>query len=363
MKNNKNYYAVILAGGVGSRFWPVSKSSYPKQFHDMMGRGETLLQSTFHRLTKVIPSGNILILTNKNYFNLVQEQLPEISGTQIIKEPAMRNTAPCILMAALKIQKSNPEALMLVAPSDHFIEDEASFALDVEKAFKAADENKILITLGIKPTFPNTGYGYIKYQEQDRQNGLIQKVLKFVEKPNLTLARQYLEEGNYLWNAGIFVWSSSFILDSFAVHSGDMYGLFAAGKDKYNTTEEENFVEDVFPKAENISIDYAILEKSEEVFVIPASFDWDDLGTWGALYNKLEKDRDNNAIVNAQMIVSGASKNIVHTDGYKVVVLDGLENYIIVDDKDVLMIVPKEKEQEIKKIREEVIRKYGENLG
>ena len=350
-----------MAGGVGSRFWPVSTSKFPKQFHDMLGIGETLLQRTFNRLAKVVPSENILILTNQNYKEIVKEQLPKISDEQIFLEPAMRNTAPCILLAALKIRKQNPDAVMLVAPSDHWIENEDAFIQDIHLAFQAAGKVDVLITLGIKPTFPNTGYGYIKYKEDSKSK--LQKVLKFTEKPNLQNAKKFLKDGNYVWNAGIFIWKASFIADSFLKYSPEMYQLFDKDADKLNSPSEEKFIEKVYPEAENISIDYAIMEKSEFVYVLPATFDWNDLGTWGALYGELVKDDQKNAVVNAQLISYEANKNMVYTNKQKIVVVDGLENYIIVDDKDVLLIVPKDKEQDIKEIRARVMEKFGKNLG
>lgn len=359
--NRKNYYAVIMAGGVGSRFWPVSTTKFPKQFHDMLGMGETLLQCTFNRLAKVVPNENILILTNQNYKEMVKTQLPKINDDQIFLEPALRNTAPCILLAALKIKKKNPDAVMLVAPSDHWIEDEKAFCNDVQLAFEAAAKQEILITLGIKPTFPNTGYGYIKFEEDEESK--LQKVLKFTEKPSRENAIKFLKDGNYVWNAGIFIWKASFIADSFLKYLPELYYLFDKGTDKLNSPSEENFINKVYPEAENISIDYAIMEKSDCVYVLPATFDWNDLGTWGALYGELAKDDQENAVVNSRLISYESNKNIIYTSKNKIVVVDGLEDYIIVDDEDVLLIVPKEKEQEIKEIRARVMEKFGENLG
>jgi len=360
-KFNKDYYAVIMAGGVGSRFWPLSTASYPKQFHDMLGMGETLLQSTFNRLTKVVPVENILILSNEAYNDIIKEQLPKITQEQIILEPAMRNTAPCILLAALKIKKSNPNAVMIVAPSDHFINDIEAFSSDINLAFEAARNEDILITLGIKPTFPNTGYGYIKYG--DAENKDLQKVEVFTEKPTLRNAKKYLEEGNYVWNAGIFIWKASLIADSFNAYLPEMFNLFNDGEQELNTSKEEEFIEVAYPKAQNISIDYAIMEKSDAVYVIPASFKWSDLGTWGSLHEELAKDNYENAVVNAQLMPQEATGNMIYTHNSKVVVVDGLKDYIIVDDKDVLLIVPKEKEQNIKEIRNKVMEKFDENLG
>jgi len=358
---NQNYYAVIMAGGVGSRFWPVSTSKFPKQFHDMLGVGDSLLQKTFKRLSKIVPYENILILTNEEYVDLVQEQLPDLDIEKIIAEPAMRNTAPCILLAAMKIKKMNRDGVMLVAPSDHWIKEEEAFEQDISNAFKAASEKEILITLGIKPTYPNTGFGYIKYEQAEGHE--LNKVEKFTEKPSLRNAKKFLEEGNYVWNAGIFIWKASYIVDSFKEHSSEMFNLFNKGVEILNTSKEKEFVEDSYPEAQNISIDYAILEKSDQVYVIPANFDWNDLGTWGALYDELAKDEQNNAIVGAQLIPLDAKDNMIYTHNQKVVVIDGLQDYIVVDEEKVLIIVPKEKEQEIKQIRANVVEKFGDNFG
>ena len=362
---NENYYAVIMAGGIGSRFWPVSRTSHPKQFQDIMGTGETLLQLTFNRLSSIVLRENILILTNDSYKDVVNEQISGLNKDQIILEPEMKNTAPCILMAALKIHKKNPDAVMLVAPSDHWIIEKDKFTHDVNKAFKAASKEEILITLGIKPTFPNTGYGYIRFAEDDvlKNEENIFKVQKFAEKPTLRNAKKYLEEGNYLWNAGIFIWKTSVIINAFETYSKELFDLFKQGNEYYNKEGEESFIKETYPRAQNISVDYAILENSDKVYVIPAGFDWDDLGAWGALYGKLAKDENRNAVVNARLQPEGSKENMVYTHKNKVVVLAGLENYIVIDSDDVLLIVPKDREQEIKELRNNAIKKFGDNLG
>ena len=355
-----------MAGGVGSRFWPVSTAQHPKQFQDMIGVGETLLQLTYNRFATMVLPENILILTNEIYKDIVLEQLPKLKEDQVILEPVMRNTAPCILLAAMKIKKKNPNAVMVVAPSDHWIKDKEAFKNDINLAFENAAKEDILVTLGIQPDYPNTGFGYIKYEDagQDGKNatGLF-KVEKFTEKPTLRNARKYLEDGNYLWNAGIFIWKASGIVNSFEKLSPQMFGLFESGIDELNEPGEEEFIKENFPKSQNISIDYAILEKSDNVYVIPASFDWDDLGTWGALYSKLAKDTQKNAVVNAKLMPLETSGNMIYAHNHKVVIIEGLKDYIIVDDKEVLLIVPKEKEQEIKELRAAAIERYGENLG
>ena len=355
---NKNYYAVLMAGGVGSRFWPVSTTNNPKQFHDMLGTGDTLIQKTFARLNKFIPTENILILTNERYNNLVLEQLPKVKQEQVVLEPAMRNTAPCILYAALKIQKMNPNAVMIVAPSDHWIEDEQAFENDVKKCFDKCEKEEVLCTLGIKPTYPNTGFGYIEYEKENQES--LKKVAQFREKPDVATAKEFLAQGNFLWNAGIFIWSVSTIIKAFKNYQPGQFELFNNGLSCYNTAEEQPFIAENYPKAENISIDYAILENSKAIFTLPATFDWNDLGTWGALYDKLEKDNNNNAKVNGQTLLEDAKGNMIRTNARKIVVVDGLEDYIIVDKDDVLLIYPKSKEQDIKKVRSQVQEKFGD---
>lgn len=345
---NKNYYAVLMAGGVGSRFWPVSTAQFPKQFHDMLGTGETLIQKTFGRLTKLIPEENILILTNEIYNDIVLEQLPQVAPGQIVLEPAMRNTAPCILYATLKIKKINPDAIMVVAPTDHWIEDENAFIDNLQHAFNCAQKEEVLMTLGIKPTFPNTGYGYIEYDNKNER--LIKKVSQFREKPDYATAKKFLESGNFLWNAGIFVWSVKSVISAFLKFQPEMYNLFMEGYDSYNTDAEKDFIEDNYIKSENISIDYAVMEKAENVYVVSAAFDWNDLGTWGSLHDKLNKDENNNAVVNATVFLEDATNNIIRADKGKTIIIDGIHNYIVVDKEDILLIYPKEKEQEIKKI-------------
>lgn len=345
---NPNYYAVLMAGGVGSRFWPVSTAQFPKQFHDMLGTGETLIQKTFSRLSKLIPAENILILTNEMYNDLVLQQLPQVKQEQVVLEPAMRNTAPCILYAALKIQKINPDAVMVVAPSDHWIEDEGAFINNLQQAFDYAGAEEALVTLGIQPTFPNTGYGYIEYDKQD--TNVIKKVSCFREKPDYATAKAFLESGNFLWNGGIFIWSVKSVTNAFKNFQPQMYSLFESGYDSYNTAAEKAFIEDNYYKSDNISIDYAIMEKAVNVFVLPAAFDWNDLGTWGSLHEKLAKDANNNTVVNARVFIENCAGNIIRTEKDKTVIIDGLSDYIIVDKENILLIYPKEKEQEIKKI-------------
>jgi len=350
---NNNYYAIIMAGGVGSRFWPVSTTEFPKQFHDMLGSGETLIQKTFSRLSKLIPLENILVLTNERYKDLVLTQLPLVQDNQVLLEPAMRNTAPCILYASLKIQKHNPDALMVVAPSDHWIEDEDEFSKNLQQCFDFCEKEKALLTLGIQPTFPNTGFGYIEFDKTD--TNAIKKVSQFREKPNYETAKIFIESGNFLWNGGIFIWSVEAITSAFEQFQPEMYRLFQKGINNYNTQSEKDFIDSNYALAANVSIDYAVMEKATNVFVLPATFDWNDLGTWGSLHEKLDKDKNNNAVVNANVLLNNSSNNIISTAKDKLVIIDGLEDFIVVDKDNVLLIYPKSKEQEIKGIVKQLI--------
>ena len=345
---NKNYYAILMAGGVGSRFWPVSTAEFPKQFHDMLGSGDTLIQKTFSRLSKLIPTENILILTNEKYNQIVLDQLPMVKQEQVLLEPAMRNTAPCILYASLKIQQQNPDAVMVVAPSDHWIEDEKAFTANLQSCFNFCSKENALMTLGIQPTFPNTGFGYIEFDKTDTNP--IKKVSQFREKPDYETAKSFLESGNFLWNGGIFIWSVKAITEAFEKFQPQMNALFQKGMPSYNTADEVNFINQNYSEAENISIDYAVMENAKNVFVLPATFDWNDLGTWGSLHEKLNKDDKSNAVVNATVLLNNASGNIISTSKDKLVIIDGLEDYIIVDKDNTLLIYPKGKEQEIKGI-------------
>ncbi|SED58106.1 mannose-1-phosphate guanylyltransferase [Tenacibaculum sp. MAR_2010_89] len=344
---SNNYYAVIMAGGVGSRFWPVSTQQYPKQFHDMLGTGESLIQKTFSRINQLIPSDNILIATNKRYESLVLDQLPKVKSKQLLLEPTMRNTAPCILYSALKIHQQNPNAVMLVAPSDHWIENENEFLNNIKTSFNACEKQDILMTLGIQPDSPNTGYGYIQFEEHESS---IKKVKNFTEKPNLDKAKEFLASGDYLWNAGIFVWSTKSILKAFSEFLPEMVATLDDGNNVYNTDFEDDFINNNYKSCENISIDFGVMERAKNVHVLPVNFGWNDLGTWGSLYNKLPKDEQKNAIVGAKTIFRDSSGNMVRTQNGKKVIIQGLSNFIVVEKDDVLLICPKDDEQEIKQI-------------
>lgn len=352
MKNN--YYAVIMAGGVGSRFWPVSTQKFPKQFHDMLGTGQSLIQRTFERINELVPTDNILIATNANYQKLVLEQLPQLNKKQLLLEPAMRNTAPCILYAALKIYNQNPDAVMLVAPSDHWIKDEGEFLRNIETSFEACAKEDILMTLGIQPDHPNTGYGYIQFEHNDSE---IKKVKNFTEKPDLATAEQFIASGDYLWNAGIFVWSAKSIVEAFQQFLPEMVETLSS--DSYNTDAEDDFIKDNYEKCENISIDFGIMESAKNVHVLPVDFGWNDLGTWGSLYGKLKKDINENAVVGANAVFRDASGNMIRTENGKRVIIQGLEDFIVVEKKDVIMICPRKNDQDIKKIMADARDSFG----
>jgi mannose-1-phosphate guanylyltransferase len=345
--DTKNYYAVIMAGGIGSRFWPISTPDNPKQFHDMLGTGKSLLQQTFHRLQALIPEENILLSTNSRYKDLVKKQLPNIHDLQLVLEPAMRNTAPAILYSALKIYQKNPKAIMLIAPSDHWIDKESVFISDLKTAFENCEKQDILMTLGIQPTYANTGYGYIQFEQSNKP---IKTVRQFTEKPDLAKAKEFIADGDYLWNAGIFVWSAKSILEAFRKQLPEMYALFSQGNTVWNTDFEDDFIRDTYPKAQNISIDYGILEKSDNVKVLPVDIGWNDLGTWGALHQKLQKDEQQNAVVNAQSYFTDSSGNMIRSKKGRKVVIKGLEGFIVVENDEILVILPKDDEQAIKEL-------------
>lgn len=357
MKNN--YYAVIMAGGVGSRFWPVSTQKNPKQFHDMLGTGQSLIQRTFERINMLVPSQNILIATNERYEKLVLKQLAKIKQSQLLLEPSMRNTAPCILYAALKIHNQNPDGVMLVAPSDHWIVDEFEFLRNIKTSFEACSQDDLLMTLGIQPDHPNTGYGYIQYESENKE---IKKVKNFTEKPNLETAKGFLSSGDYLWNAGIFVWSAKSIIKAFKEHLPEMVAILDDGENVYNTDFEDDFIRSNYAKCENISIDFGIMERAKNVHVLPVDFGWNDLGTWGSLYNKLKKDEQKNAIVGARTIFRNASGNMVRTQNGKRVIIQGLENFIVVEKDNVLLICPREEDQDIKQIMAQAKDEFGSKI-
>jgi mannose-1-phosphate guanylyltransferase len=354
-----NYYAVIMAGGIGSRFWPISRSAHPKQFIDILGTGKTLIQTTYERFLNIVPAENIFIVTNEGYRSLVKEQLPDIDDNQVLGEPVMRNTAPCVAYACHKINRLNPEASIVVAPSDHLILQPEKFVADIRSALETASRNSCLVTLGIKPSRPDTGYGYIQFMEETLENNF-HKVKTFTEKPNLELAKTFVQSGEFLWNAGIFVWSAKSILRSFEQHLPEMNDTFKEGSGLFNTENEHAFIQNAYYQCTNISIDYGIMEKADNVYVLPTDFGWSDLGTWASVYDLAEKDYLGNAVIPSDKVIMYDSSNcMVNVPKGKVVILQGLDDYIVVEANNTLMICRKDQEQAVKQIVADVKSKFG----
>ena len=351
-----------MAGGIGARFWPMSRTSHPKQFIDILGTGETLIQQTFSRFKKICPKENIYIVTNDIYFDLVRQQVPEMQPDQILLEPSRRNTAPCIAYANFRILDRDPEARIVVAPSDHIILREDIFTANIKSALEAATDHDWLLTLGIKPSRPDTGYGYIQFLEgtvypQDPQ---IRRVKTFTEKPNLDLALTFLKCGDFLWNSGIFVWSVKTIMKAFEEHLPEVDVLFRKGMKIYNTPREKKFISDTYTVCKSISIDYGVMEKASNVYVLAADFGWSDLGTWGSLFENRPKDKSSNAVVGKNVILYDSSNCIVNMPTDKVVVLEGLNDYIVVDSDNVLLVCRKADEQQIRQFVNDVRLEKGE---
>ena len=339
-----------MAGGVGSRFWPGSREERPKQFLDMLGVGKSLLRLTFERFLPLCPASNIFIVTNAAYKALVKEQIPEISDNQILCEPSRNNTAPCVAYTSFKIAGLEPDATMVIAPSDHIILKETDFLHKVKDGLAYASANNALVTLGIEPSRPDTGYGYIQFEQEDLGND-IHKVKRFAEKPDLDTAKQFVASGEYLWNAGIFIWSAASILSAFEHLANDIYRILEEGKPMYNTADEQAFINSRYPDTPNISVDFAIMEKAANVYTIPAEVGWSDLGTWASLHAECPKDEQNNVIHAGNTLLLDSTDNLIRTaNAKKLIVLKDVHDYIIVDEQDVLMIFPKGKEQEIKQL-------------
>ena len=339
-------YVAIMAGGVGSRFWPGSREARPKQFLDMLGTGKSLLRLTFERFLPVCPAAHIFVVTNAAYKDLVMEQIPELSDNQVICEPSRNNTAPCVAYTAFKLSALDPDANLVITPADHIVLKEQVFLEKIQQALDFAERQDALVTLGIEPSRPDTGYGYIHFGEAADAN--VRKVLRFTEKPSLEIALQFLESGEYLWNAGIFVWSVRSVLSAFATHSPEIYQIFQQGESVYNTEKEADFISRFYPGTPNISVDFAIMEKASNVYTIPAEFGWSDLGTWASLYEECPKDPQNN-VLQGNVLALDSSNSLIRAQEGKLVVVKDIDDYIIVDTADVLLIYPKSKEQEIKR--------------
>ncbi len=358
----KNTYCVIMAGGIGSRFWPLSKSNRPKQFLDILGTGRTFLQQTYDRLKKICPKENFLVVTSIDYKDLVKTQLPELNQTQILLEPLRRNTAPCIAYACYKIQKMNPNANIIVAPSDHLIRHEEAFLAEIKKGLEFVSQNDALLTLGIRPDRPETGYGYIQVESTNSVGAFnnLHKVKTFTEKPNLELARIFIESGEFFWNSGIFIWSLQSILKAFHLHLSSVAELFERGHKLYGTPDEVSFLNKTYPECQNISIDYGIMEKATNVYVLCSDFGWSDLGTWRSLYENSVKDNLENVVSGNNVMLYGSKNCIVDMPDEKLVILQGLEGYIVVESEGTLLVCRKEDEQQIRQFVNDVRMNRGE---
>lgn len=351
-------YCVIMCGGIGSRFWPYSRTDRPKQFIDFFGTGRSLLQMTYDRLEPVVDPANIIVVTNERYAPLVCEQLPEVDPRNILLEPARRNTAPCVAWAACHIHALDPEASIIVTPSDHLVTREPLFIKAITDGFDFVESHDALLTLGIRPVRPETGYGYI--QVGRREEGDLYKVKTFTEKPDREMAELFISTGEFFWNAGIFLWKATAIIEAFRRWAPEVAQVFAAGTGVYGTPAEREFIAANFPSAPSISIDYAVMEKADNVYVETVSFGWNDLGTWSALYDNSPKNRDDNVTQGCKVLSYNSSGNIVAVSGDKIVAIDGLKGYIIADSGDVLLICPQEHEQEIKGIVNDVKVTFGD---
>lgn len=358
---NNNNYVAIMAGGIGSRFWPMSRTGYPKQFLDILNTGKTLIQATYDRFAKFIPADNIYVVTSAEYEKVVQEQLPQLRPENILCEPSRKNTAPCVAYISYKLNQLNAHGSLICAPADHLILDDINFTKVCLEALSFVTKHNALLTLGIKPSYPNTGYGYIQYEQQAASDN-VYKVKIFTEKPDIELAKTFIQSGDFLWNAGIFIWQVKNIVSAFEKYMPEMAELFAAEKDNLNSNNEKAAIERIYPQCVNISIDFGIMEKAHNVYIIPSSFGWSDLGTWASAYDNFDKDHLGNAINGRNIMVIDATRNMVKAPDHKLVLLQGLDDYIVIDTKDVLLICKKDKEQEIKNYVAEVKRNKGDKF-
>jgi mannose-1-phosphate guanylyltransferase len=358
-------HCVIMAGGIGSRFWPLSKAQCPKQFLDILGVGRTLLQQTYDRFIQLIPADQIFIVSNLEYKQLIIEQLPDIPVENILLEPLRRNTAPCIDYANFRIKQKDPDANIVVAPSDHLIVKEEEFLSQVKKGLEFVNTNDALLTMGIVPSRPETGYGYIQSIQKElkgfESTGL-RKVKTFTEKPDLELARIFLDSGDFYWNAGIFFWSLRSIMQAFETFLPEIHTLFEEGEKTFGTPAEADFIERTYSRCRNISIDYGVMEKAENVYVLVSDFGWSDLGTWGSLYDQLAKDDYHNSVTGKHVFMYDSSGNIVNVQDDKLVVLQGLKDYIVVQNQGVILVCRREDEQKIKQFVNEIKSEIGEEM-
>lgn len=355
---NEHTYVAIMAGGVGSRFWPASREERPKQFLDITGDGRSLLRMTYERFLRVTTSDKIFIVTNGKYKAQVKVHIPELSDNQILCEPSRNNTAPCVAYTAFKLQALDPEANFVIAPSDALIVNEGLFATNIQKALDFTSNNDALVTLGISPDRPHTGYGYIQFMETAVQDG-IYPVKRFTEKPDEVTAKDFLTSGDYLWNAGIFIWRASTILAAYEAHAPDIFALLSQGHGCYNTAAEQEFIDEFYPQTPKISVDYAIMENAKNIFTIPAQFGWSDLGAWGALYQESTKDEHGNVRNSPQIITEDVHNSFIRAPKGKLVVAGGVDDLLIIDEGDVLLVYPRSREQEIKQLRAKAEENFG----
>lgn len=355
---NNHRYCVIMCGGIGSRFWPYSRTNRPKQFIDFLGTGRSLLQMSYDRILPIVPAENIIVVTNELYAPMVKEQLPELPDRNILLEPARRNTAPCVAWAAYHVAARDPEASMIVTPSDHLITRDREFESSIVRGFEFIESHDALLTLGISPTRPETGYGYIQVGEEVADG--IRKVKTFTEKPDLELAKVFIDSGEFFWNSGIFLWKASTIMDAFRSLAPDIAAVFEAGKQHFGTSDETEFIAHSFPSCMSISIDFAIMEKASNVYVEVVNFGWNDLGTWSALYDNSPKNRDGNVTQRCSVLSYNSSGNIFAVNGEKLIVVSGLKDYIVADAGDVLLVCPMAEEQRIKQMVTDAKIAYGD---
>jgi mannose-1-phosphate guanylyltransferase len=350
-----------MAGGIGSRFWPMSRNAFPKQFLDILGTGQTLLQQTYHRFKRVCPEENIYIVTNESYVDLVKQNLPDLPEGNILGEPLRRNTAPCVTYASFKIAAKNPNANIVVAPSDHVIMKEDAFIEAIMTGLQFTAQNDSLLTLGIKPSRPDTGYGYIQFvDDKNKGSEKIFKVKTFTEKPNLEMARFFLQTGEFVWNAGIFLWNLKAIMHALQEYLPEMYHLFAEGVSNFNTAAEESFIKTTYTQCTNISIDFGVMEKAKNVYVMSADFGWSDLGTYGSLYEHIKHDANKNAVVGKNVMLYDTRNCIINMPHDKLVVLQGLDDYIVVEAENILLVCRKQDEQQIRQFVNDVKANKGE---
>lgn len=354
----KNTYCVIMAGGVGARFWPQSRKTKPKQFLDILGTGKSFIRSTFERFLPLVPAENFLVVTNRNYKELVLEHLPELKENQVLCEPIGRNTAPCIAYAAYSLLKRDPEANMIVTPSDHLVLNESDFHTIIRECLEFSSREGALMTVGIQPSRPETGYGYIQKSNSD----IISRVKCFTEKPNLELAQAFVDCGEFFWNSGIFIWSVKAIVEAFEIHLPEHHALFSSKLDDYGTERETAAIEEVFSECKAISIDYGVMEKAENVYVRCGEFGWSDVGTWGSVYQLSEKDKNENAVVAEACYTYSTERTFISLPKGKIAVVNGLSDYIVVDTPDALLICPRSEEQSIKNFIDDVHFANGEKF-